>query len=81
MSSKVIIIGHVDHGRTTLCAEMLATANHDVELMTLEEMMQSDQVQTYKISKPPIIDEFKIFTPPPTRAERREQQRKRDKKK
>lgn len=81
MEKKIGIIGHVDHGKTTLTATIMnALDNTEKETKTIQEII--DEEKSFKITEPPEIPliEWNFKSGKERRRERRAKERKDNKK-
>lgn len=80
MSEKVLVVGSGGAGLTAAKIAELQAENPDMEVITIDEAKERGLSQTLEITVLPLLDGLNYFTPPPTRAERRKQKRKNEKK-
>ena len=75
MDKKVLIVGSGGGGLMAAKIAELQAQNPNMEVVTIEEAKERGLSQTFEITAPPLLDEQHYFKPPPTRAERRKQER------
>jgi translation initiation factor 2 gamma subunit (eIF-2gamma) len=81
MKDKIAIIGHVDHGKTTLTAAIMNVLDKtEKEAKTIHEIIEEDR--SIKITAPPEIPliEWNFKSGKESRRERRAKERKANKK-
>jgi protoporphyrinogen oxidase len=75
MDKKVLIVGSGGGGLMAAKIAELQAQNPDMEVVTIEEAKERGLSQTFEIKAQPLLDKRHYFKPPPTRAERRKQER------
>lgn len=75
MEKKVIIIGGGGGGLLAARIAEEKLKNPEMEVVTIEEAKERGLTQSFKFEAPPMLDYNNLFQPPPTRKERRKQER------